>query len=241
MPDQPLRPMGNVHMAIGARSLLYYGYRVRQIPAEQKHDVQPQLDALVGSQRRIVELHLERACAAVKDARSFGADTGQVGEYTRQVCDWLTQYGMPLDGVASDPLPVMTDWLELAKKYGAADSFGGYWVLHDLSWQFRYKPKLPPPLYEQYRKVWDLMEQHPLPQVRFGGKLGASRPTWNTTSPRRMAASGFTTTASKCRRKSTPRRRSNRKGCDSTSTTPPSTAPVVDEPAGLPRGVGRLV
>ena len=45
-------------------------------------------------------------------------------------------------------------------------------MLHDLSWQFRYKPKLPASLYDQYRKVWELMEQHPLPQVRFGGKLG---------------------------------------------------------------------
>ena len=165
MPDQRLRPMGNVHVAVATNALRNYQDKVRQIPAEQKRDLGPQLDALADGQKRLAELLLARARAAVKDRRSFG-------DYTNLVRGWLTQYAMPRDGKTADPLPVVSDWLEAAKKYGSADSFDGYWVLHDLSWQFRYKPKLPASLYEQYRQVWEAMEQHPLPQVRFGGQLG---------------------------------------------------------------------
>jgi hypothetical protein len=164
-PDHPLRPPGDTSIAVATNSLSGYEDKVRQIPAEKKQEVRPQIEALAICRRRLMDQSLERSRAAVKDARSFE-------EYTGRVRGWLTQYGMPLDGATADPLPVMRDWLETAKKYGTADSFSAYWVLHDLSWQFRNKPQLPAPLYDQYRQVWDLMEQHPLPQVRLGGKLG---------------------------------------------------------------------
>ncbi len=165
-PDRPMRPVGNSNAAVAANSLRNYEDKVRQIPAERKQDVRPQIESLAAARRRMVEQGLERSRAAVKDRRSFE-------EYTNRVRGWLTQYGMPRDGATADPLPVLSDWLETAKKYGTADSFGAYWVLHDLSWQVRYKPKLPAALYEQYRKLWEAMGRHPLPQVRFGGKLGS--------------------------------------------------------------------
>ncbi len=161
-----MRPVGNTNVAVAANSLWNYEDKVRQIPAERKQDVLLQIESLAAARRRMVEQGLVRSRTAVKDRRSFE-------EYTGRVHGWLTQYGMPRDGATADPLPVLNDWLEAAKKYGAADSFNDSGVLRDLSWQFRYKPKLPASLYEQYRKVWDLMEQHPLPEVRFGGKLGS--------------------------------------------------------------------
>jgi WD40 repeat protein len=165
LPEHPLRPSGNVHVAVATNALRNYEYKVRSLPAEQKSAFQSQLDAVSSQQRQLVELKLARAREAVKDRRSFQ-------EYTDHVSGWVTQYGMPRDGKTADPLPVLSGWLEAARRYETADSFTGYWLLHNLTWQFRYKPKLPPALYEQYRKVWDLMAQNALPQVRLTGQLG---------------------------------------------------------------------
>ena len=165
MIDQPLRASGNVHVAVGTNSMRSYRDKVRQIPLEQKRDVLPQLKALSANYRRLVELKLERARTAVKDKRTFE-------EYTGHVSGWLTQFGMPQGDEWADPLPVLSQWLEMSRTFESADSFASYWLLHNLTNQFRYKAKLPPTLYESYRKVWEALEHHPLPQYRLVGKLG---------------------------------------------------------------------
>jgi len=165
MPEQPLRPSGHVHLAVATRSLQFFEDKMRQVPAEQKRDVQTQLESVAGSGRQLVETKLEQDRAVVKDRRTFA-------DYTSSVSAWVTQYGMPRDGKTSDPLPVLSGWLEAAKSHESSESFSSYWLLHHLTWQFRYKPKLPAFVYEQYRKVWDAMEQHPVTQIRLCGKLG---------------------------------------------------------------------
>src|SRR5262249_24689126 len=163
--DQPLRPGGNTHVAFGTRSLQFYRAKVETATAEQKREIQPLLENLTGANRRLVEVKLERTRREVKDRVSFR-------EYTNHANGWLTQYGMPGDGKSVDPLPILVPWMETAKRYDSAESFGSYSLLKQLTWQFKYKPKLPPSSYEQYRKLWEVMEQHQFPHFRLTGKLG---------------------------------------------------------------------
>jgi hypothetical protein len=163
-----LTPAGNVHKMLAASELHTFLQRVGGVTEDVPAAARTVIGTVQANQRRLFDVHLRRAAAAVVDRASFD-------RYSTAVSGSLFELFNP--GVSAEKwvegLEQLRPWAEVARKHEDVRASSSRSLLSRALFSYRYPRQVNESQIVRLRKLWSELEEHPNRTIAVYGRLGA--------------------------------------------------------------------